>query len=116
MAETQFVKSEVIRNGVLARVQCEKVSDYESTVLGNELHLLADSNKWRLVLDLSKVQLLTSAGIRVLIMMNTKAVQNKGKFIIAGMSDELLELIKMTRLDRMFTLIKEPKKAVDAIA
>ncbi len=116
MAESQFIKTETVRNGVLAKILIEKVSDYESTVLCNELNQVGEGARWRMVLDMSRVQLLTSAGIRVLITMHTAAAKNKGKFIIAGMSDELLELIKMTRLDKMFSMVKDSKKGVEAIA
>jgi anti-anti-sigma factor len=116
MAESQFIKTETVRNGVLAKILIEKVSDYESTVLCNELNQVGEGARWRMVLDMSRVQLLTSAGIRVLITMHTAAAKNKGKFIIAGMSDELMELIKMTRLDKMFSMVKDSKKGVEAIA
>lgn len=116
MADSQFVKSETVVNGVVARILVEKVSDYESTVLTNELNQVGEGARWRMVLDMSKVQLLTSAGIRVLITMHTQAAKNKGKFIIAGLSDELLDLIKMTRLDKMFSLVKDAKKGIEAIA
>jgi anti-anti-sigma factor len=116
MSESQRIKTEVVRNGVVAYLLTEKVTDYEASVLTPELMHIAENSRWRIVLDMTKVALLASAGIRVLISLEQRCKKEKGKFIITGLSGELLDLIKITRLDKLFTISKDPKAAAESLA
>lgn len=116
MNDSQRIKTETVRNGVVAHLLTEKVTDYEASVLTPELMHIAENSRWRIVLDMTKVALLASAGIRVLISLETRCKKEKGKFVITGLSSELLDLIKMTRLDKLFTIAKDPKAAAESLA
>ncbi len=67
-------------------------------------------------LDMSQVAFISSAGIRVLISLQQRCVKEKGKFVITGLSGELMDLIKITRLDKLFTITKDPKTAAESLA
>jgi anti-sigma B factor antagonist len=56
----------------------------------------------RLVLDMSKVQYLSSAALGVLIPLNEKVLKLKGTMYICGVNPEIMKVFKITKLDRIF--------------
>jgi anti-anti-sigma factor len=58
----------------------------------------------RLVLDLSHVQFLSSAALGKLINLKKKVVGVRGTLRLENLSSDLLEVFRITRLDRVFDL------------
>jgi anti-anti-sigma factor len=58
----------------------------------------------RLVFDLSAVQYLSSAALVKLLSLKKKVVGMSGKFTIENVHPDLLEVFRLTRLDRVFDI------------
>ncbi len=72
--------------------------------IGEELFGLVDQqNVRKLVLDFSKVQLLSSAMLGVLLNLKTRAEAAKGRIVICNLKRELREVFRLARLDKMFS-------------
>jgi len=74
--------------------------------IGQELYRLVDEeDRRRLVLDFEKVQYLSSQAIGIVLQLNKKLGQLKGsKLVLCGVGPKLMELLKITRLDRILTV------------
>ena len=82
--------------------------------IGQELYRLVDEeDRRRLILDFEKVQYLSSQAIGIVLNLNKKlgALKNS-KFVLCGVGPKLLELLKITRLDRILTVKPTQKEAV----
>ena len=82
--------------------------------IGKELYRLVDEeDRRRLVLDFEKVQYLSSQAIGIVLAMHKKlnALKNS-KLILCSVGPKLMELIKLTRLDKMLTIKSSQKEAV----
>jgi anti-sigma B factor antagonist len=85
--------------------------------IGQELYRLVDEeDKRRLILDFEKVQYLSSQAIGIVLTLNKKlsALKNS-KFVLCGVGPKLLELLKITRLDRILTVKPTQKEAVKVL-
>ena len=85
--------------------------------IGQELYRLVDAeDRRRLILDFEKVQYLSSQAIGIVLTLNKKlsALKNS-KFVLCGVGPKLLELLKITRLDRILTIKPSQKEAVKVL-
>ncbi len=117
MAQVQslFVVVKRIGRAAVAQVLREKVSEHEAEIVKNESLAAAAGSGHRLALDFSEVRLLTSAGIGALINIDRECRAKGGRMALFGLSDELLGLLKMTKLDRVFMIKPDEAAAVAAV-
>jgi anti-sigma B factor antagonist len=85
--------------------------------IGKELYRLVDEeDKRRLILDFEKVQYLSSQAIGIVLTLNKKlAALKNSKFVLCGVGPKLLDLLKITRLDRILTVKPTQKEAVKVL-
>ena len=85
--------------------------------IGTELYRLVDEeDRRRLVLDFEKVQYLSSQAIGIVLTLNKKlAALKNSKFVLCGVGPKLLELLKITRLDRILTVKATQREAVKVL-
>ena len=79
--------------------------------------LVDEDNRDRLVLDFGRVQYLSSQAIGVILTLNKKlnATSAGGDhLVLCGVGPQLLQLLKITRLDRILTIKADAKEAVGA--
>jgi anti-sigma B factor antagonist len=74
--------------------------------IGTELYRLVDEeDRRKLLLDFEKVQYLSSQAIGIILTLNKKLGALKGsKMVLCGVGPKLMELLKITRLDRILTV------------
>lgn len=70
----------------------------------------------RLVLDLSAVELVDSTGLSAILSAFRRLPPNGGRLALAGCRKPVVELIKLTRLDRILRLFDTAEEAVEALA
>ena len=74
---------------------------------------MAVDNRRKLVLDFEKVQYLSSQAIGIILTLNKKMAPLKySKLILCGVGPKLMELLKITRLDRILTIKPTQQDAV----
>ena len=83
-------------------------------LMAQELYQLVDEQDRRhIVLDFERVQYLSSQAIGMLLGMQKKlAALKNSRLILCGVGPRLLELLKITRLDRMLTVKPSQAEAV----
>jgi anti-anti-sigma factor len=102
-----------LSDGVLiAFFKCQKIGDFEAPPLRTEIESLAPQAGWKIVADLSNVFLLGSPGIGMLVTLKKNCDLNKGRLIICGLSDELMGLLKIAALTKLFVIKKDTAEAL----
>lgn len=71
-----------------------------------------ESGEKNLVLDMSEVEYISSSAVGFLVEINQHVSRAKGQLVLAGLNDRLAELLKITKLDKMF---KREKTLGDAM-
>lgn len=96
----------------IGRVLAPSVSQRESQVIESELLAAGPGATWKLVLDCRDVGMLSSVGLGMLITMHKKCSEGKGKFAIFGLSKEINELLKITKLDKLILVAGDEASAI----
>ena len=86
-----------------------------STRVAASLGALIDQKPSRLVVDLSRVSYIDSSGLAVLIegMQNVEAYG--GKFILAGLQENVRPIFEIARLDQVFIIFPHVDAALAAV-
>jgi anti-sigma B factor antagonist len=116
MAEASMVAIERATMGgrpvAVARIECNHVGHRESPIIQTELLSAAEGAGWRIVVDLADVGMLTSMGIGMFVSLHTKCRDGKGKMALHGLRPDIVELLKLTRLDRLFVIVPTREDAM----
>ncbi len=76
-------------------------------------HLVDEQDKRMIIMDFEKVQYISSQAIGIVLTMNKKLSTLKhSKFILCGVGEKLMQLIKITRLDRILTIKLTQREAL----
>lgn len=89
----------------------------ELETIGRSLYRLVDEeDKRKIILDFEKVQFLSSQAIGIVLTMNKKLTALKtSKLILCGVGPKLMELLKITRLDRLLTIKPSQREALKVV-
>ena len=84
--------------------------------IGQSLFRLVDEEKRHLlVLDFTPVKYLSSQAIGIILSLDKRLKAHKGsRFVLCGVGPQLLQLLKITRLDRILTIKTNQQEAVAA--
>ena len=84
--------------------------------IGAQLFAIVDEEKrTHLVLDFAKVKYLSSQAIGIILTLNKKLSGGAGgseNLVLCGVGPQLMQLLKITRLDRILTIKNNQKEAV----
>lgn len=101
---------------VVAVVRCEKVGAREAQIIEEDLRKAAPSRGWRVVIDLREVTLLASMGLGLLVTMHKEAGSHGGRLAICGLSPDIVQLLKVTHLERVLKIYPDRDAAIKAVS
>lgn len=101
-----FVQYEHGRGALIAILECSSIGQRESEILTRSITEESDRHDdgLTLVLDCSRVTFINSTGLGCFITLNKHMKKRKGRVILHRLSDQLLAVLKMTKIDRLFEI------------
>ena len=106
---SQFVVIERYPKGVLARIVCPSVSQREAPIIvaeiGDALQDVGLPRGSSLVVDVSGVTMLSSMGLGMCVDLRRRADEAGLRAHLFGTSRSLLDLFRMMKIDRLFTVL-----------
>lgn len=88
-----------------------------ATAPGIQAEVLAATNgKVKVVLDMEKVKFLSSAGLRMLLLVYRQIKARNGSISIAGLSEEIKDVMSNTGFIRFFVMADTVEDGISAIA
>ncbi|WP_299872512.1 STAS domain-containing protein [uncultured Cocleimonas sp.] len=78
-----------------------------------QMEEIINNDKDKIILDITEIGFMDSSSLGALVGV-LKAMGNNGKLIVCGASGVVLELFKLTRMDRIFTLSEDMASAKQA--
>jgi anti-sigma B factor antagonist len=76
--------------------------------------LNAEGNK-NIIADLSQVKYIDSSGLSAILIGNRLCQDADGAFFLAGVTDHVMKLIKISQLDTVLDLLPTVEEAIDAV-
>ena len=85
--------------------------------IGQSLYRLVDEQKrHKLLVDFSKVKYLSSQAVGIVLTLNKKLAQSPdSSLILCGVGPQLLQLLKITRLDKILTIKPTQAEALQGL-
>ena len=74
----------------------------DATLLHDKLHNFIDQSKKKIIIDLSKVELMNSTGLGILISGLTTMKNNGGELKLAAVTEKIQSLLTITKLITVF--------------
>ena len=81
-----------------------RIDNTSSAAREREVTALLESGKTSLLIDLSEVSYLSSAGLRVLLIAAKGCKSKGGRAVLAGASGPVLDVIRMSGFDRLMSI------------
>jgi anti-sigma B factor antagonist len=105
--QTSAVPIEIKGDALIARPQMKIVDDQSLKALAQAIDQKADADSGVnvVVLDLSRVQLLPSLVLGLLLQMANKCKARRQKLKLAAMQPQIRQVFSITRLDRVFDIV-----------
>lgn len=110
------MKFEIKKNGtaIVLKVKERKLDASISPELKGEFLILCNPQTKNLVVDLSEVEFCDSSGLSALLIAERKMRENGGVVKLVGLQKKVLSLIRISRLDRAFSIHNSLAKALRA--
>lgn len=93
----------------------EKLDSALSPKLKSELLTVNAEGYQNLVIDMSQVKYVDSSGLSALLVGNREFSRDGGIFVISGVQDHVIKLIKISMLDKVFNIVETLEEAAEAI-
>lgn len=88
----------------------------EISYLSAALDALVAEQAALVIVDLSDIDLITSEGLGVLISTRKNVAAYDGRLVLCGVTGNVLDVFKMTRLDKVFSLYESSAAALSAVS
>lgn len=99
-----------------ARVTCNNIATREAPIVQAECLAAAAKANHRILVDLADVAMITSVGLGALITLHKSCKEAKGKLVLLNLQPDILNILKLSRLDRLFVIADSEHKALKAFA
>lgn len=110
--KTTFTHLWTARGHLIARILTPNVGQREVAFVTSEIgdaitELQADAKGRAMVLDMSDVRMLSSMGLGMCVDLKNQADRAKMRPLLFGANATLLELLKLMRVDRLYTVVSD---------
>lgn len=93
----------------------DKLDSLKAPRLKSELVTLFQTGTVNLILNLTHVKYVDSSGLSSILVANRLAGEVNGQFVMAGLGDHVMKLIKISKLDNVLEILPTVEEAVDAV-
>ncbi len=91
----------------------EEIEVYNIHNLRTELFSLVETGTTKLIIDLSKVRYIDSSGLGVLVSLLKKMKEISGKIVLLNPTEEIMEILSLTSLARVFIIVDNMENAIE---
>ncbi len=112
------IATEIVDDVIVFIFQASTILDEQAVkeVSAELNHYIDSTTQECVVLDLSRVTMMTSAIIGELVKFRKRCDQDKIELRLCGLSKEIAEVFKITRMDKIFKIYKTREKALKSFS
>ncbi len=93
----------------------EKLDTLKAPRLKSELVTLYQAGTSNMILSLANVKYVDSSGLSAILVANRMSNEVGGFLVLVGVSDHVMKLVKISKLDNVLNILPTEEEAVDAI-
>lgn len=68
-----------------------------------------------IIADLQAVKYIDSSGLSAILVANRICKEGQGEFVLVGVNEHVLKLIKISQLDKVLNILPTPEEAIDFV-
>jgi len=106
MKVTESIVENIAIINVEGSIDSKTAKEFETTALA------AITSQVQVIIDLTKVEFLSSAGLRVLLMIYRQIKAQSGKVVLVGVSEEIQEVMSNTGFINFFSIAETLKLGI----
>jgi anti-anti-sigma factor len=91
-----------------------RVDSQGSVFLDEALQAAITAGKYKIVLDMTEVDYISSAGLRTLADISTKTAEKEGGFKLVALHRKVLRVFRIIGFDKLFDIYDTVEAAIDA--
>lgn len=110
-----FSTEEADNNNTIISITVDRLDAVVAPELKNLVQSLVAEGKNRILLDFEKVSFMDSSGLGAVVS-GLKAVGDEGEFVVCGLSGVVLDLFKLTHMDRVFDIRSDRGDGLQSLA
>ena len=116
MSEHRHIKLSEVGDVTIIRFNDHKIINAASiSEMGDELFsLVSQDHRQSLLLNFSNVEFLSSGALNKLIVLDQMVKEANGKLHFCSLKPEIIEVIKLTRLNRVFSIHDDQETALSS--
>lgn len=115
IVDSTFLRASLVEGVLVAELKCEKIAEREAKVIEDEIAQAAPASRGRVVINAKAVGLLASVGLGSLITIGRNCKKAGGDLALCHISDDILKVLKLTRLDKVLKICPDVASAVKAV-
>ncbi|NJO92990.1 MAG: STAS domain-containing protein [Chloroflexia bacterium] len=96
---------------LVAKIDASNALELKQVFLGFK----EDQMPRNLVLNISEVRYIDSSGLSAVLVANKVCVEAGGIMILAGVSDHVMKLVRISQLDKILDILPTEEEAIDAV-
>jgi len=93
----------------------EKLDASNASDLKSQLLHLSKTNHNQIILDLSDTKYCDSSGLSAILMGNRLCKDTNGEFVLCGLQDNVLKMIKIAQLDKVIKHVSSVDEAISLV-
>lgn len=110
-----ILESEIIGDITYVKVQIERLDAARCVSFKEEIKEIVAQGKHSIVLDFSLVKFMDSSGLGAVVSV-LKMLTGKGELVLCGVKGMVLDLFKLTRMDRVFMMADTKEDSIQKLA
>lgn len=87
------------------------LDSFNVSYLKEQLQRLFDNGSYKIIIDLTSVDFIDSAGLGTLVSSLKLCMHNSGDLLLVGLNDTILDLLRITKLMDIFKIFKTVEEA-----
>ncbi len=91
-----------------------RLDAYNATELEKKLNALIEAGQYNLVIDLEKLEYISSSGLRVFLATLKRVKKEQGDIKLAGMQSFIAEVFNISGFSQLFSIFDSQEAAVNA--
>lgn len=116
LMDTPTATREVLEGVLVVSPKGPSLSEADASALLSDVVAQVPLARGRVLMDMSKVEYMTSSGISMLVQLREACTREGGGLALCGLAAPLADVLKTTRVDRLFTVARDRAKALRKFA
>src|SRR6056297_1314273 len=105
------IQAEGIEDKVIFRLD-GRIDAKTSPFLEKKLQTMFQENRYRILLDFSRVDYMSSAALRLLLSATKKVKANKGSLVLFSLIDDVMDIIRIAGFEKVLTICSTEQQAM----